>query len=80
MSLTPVQSQEELNQPHSQELPISQIQEAVDAHKKSRPSDLLAEDIPETDSKLTFDRFVAGEENMLALEAAKQVANGVKKL
>lgn len=79
MSLTPVQSQEELNQPHSQELPISQIQEAVDTHKKSRPSDLLAEDIPETDSKLTFDRFVAGEENMLALEAAKQVANGVNK-
>lgn len=28
------------------------------------------------DSKLTFDRFVAGEENMLAYEAAKQVANG----
>lgn len=31
------------------------------------------------DSKLTFDRFVAGEENMLAYEAAKQVANGENK-
>ncbi len=47
--------------------------------KKSRPSNFLAEDIPETDSKLTFDRFVAGEENILAFEAAKQVANGINK-
>lgn len=31
------------------------------------------------DSRLTFDRFVAGEENMLAFEAAKQVANGENK-
>ncbi|OFK22271.1 DnaA ATPase domain-containing protein [Olsenella sp. HMSC062G07] len=31
------------------------------------------------DSKLTFERFVAGEENMLAFEAAKQVANGENK-
>ncbi|WP_077598589.1 DnaA ATPase domain-containing protein [Olsenella urininfantis] len=28
------------------------------------------------DSRLTFDRFIAGEENMLAYDAAKQVANG----
>lgn len=40
---------------------------------------ILVEDVPESDSKLTFDRFVSGEENMLALEAAKQVANGVNK-
>ncbi len=30
----------------------------------------------DVDSKLTFGRFVAGEENRYALEAAKQVANG----
>lgn len=30
-------------------------------------------------SKLTFERFVAGEENMLAFEAAKQVADGENK-
>ena len=35
--------------------------------------------ITETDSKLTFERFVAGEENRYALEAAKQVANGDSK-
>ena len=34
------------------------------------------EEVTETDSKLTFERFVAGEENRYALEAAKQVANG----
>jgi chromosomal replication initiator protein len=33
----------------------------------------------DVDSKLTFDRFVAGEENRYALEAAKQVANGDNK-
>lgn len=36
------------------------------------------EKITYEDSKLTFSRFVAGEENMLAYEAAKQVANGDK--
>ncbi len=46
------------------------------------PAEVLEEDaryleeITETDSKLTFERFVAGEENRYALEAAKQVANG----
>ncbi len=39
---------------------------------------LIAE-ITENDSKLTFERFVEGEENMLALQAAKQVADGAKK-
>lgn len=37
------------------------------------------EEITETDSRLTFERFVAGEENRYALEAAKQVANGDNK-
>lgn len=36
----------------------------------------VTEEINQTDSKLTFERFVAGEENRYALEAAKQVANG----
>ena len=36
----------------------------------------LLEQPPDIDSKLTFDRFVVGEENRYALEAAKQVANG----
>ncbi len=31
------------------------------------------------ESKLTFDRFVAGEENMMALDAAKRVADGANK-
>ena len=38
--------------------------------------DQMADEITQTDSKLTFERFVAGEENRYALEAAKQVANG----
>ena len=47
--------------------------------KSTHRSNILVEDVPEIDSKLTFDLFVAGEENILALEAAKQVANGVNK-
>lgn len=43
------------------------------------PLTLPGVDIPEADSKLTFDRFVAGEENMMAFDAAKQVANGENK-
>jgi len=39
----------------------------------------LDDEITQTDSKLTFERFVAGEENRYALEAAKQVANGDNK-
>lgn len=70
------------SQPEPAPLPItpSQPEYVPDVPKKnSRPSNFLAEDIPETDSKLTFDRFVAGEENILAFEAAKQVANGINK-
>ncbi len=36
---------------------------------------LIAE-VTVNDSKLTFDRFVVGEENMIALQAAKRVADG----
>ena len=39
----------------------------------------VSEQITQTDSKLTFERFVAGEENRIAFEAAKQVANGYNK-
>ena len=39
----------------------------------------LIEDITEGDSKLTFDRFIEGDENYFALQAAKQVANGESK-
>ncbi len=42
-------------------------------HKKNP----LVEDIPEATSKLTFERFVCGEENELAYQASLQVANGV---
>lgn len=44
-----------------------------------RHANPLFEEVPEGGSKLTFARFVAGEENMLALDAAKQVANGENK-
>lgn len=40
------------------------------------PAPVRREEIPISDAKLTFDRFVEGEENQFALEAAKQVANG----
>ena len=39
----------------------------------------MAQELADVDSKLTFERFVAGEENRYALEAAKQVANGDNK-
>lgn len=45
---------------------------------RRRQENPLFEEVPEGGSKLTFDRFVSGEENMLAFDAAKQVANGNK--
>ena len=39
----------------------------------------IEDETTQVDSKLTFERFVAGEENRYALEAAKQVANGDNK-
>ena len=50
--------------------------------RSSRPEEKSSfenEEVSTADSKLTFDRFVAGDENMLAYEAAKQVANGENK-
>lgn len=39
----------------------------------------LVEEISINDSELTFDTFIEGEENRIALQAAKQVANGMSK-
>lgn len=49
---------------------------AAEDGERRRAQNPLFEEVPEGSSKLTFDRFVAGEENMLALDAAKQVADG----
>ena len=53
-------------------------QEAGSSRMKEKSS-FENEVVSAADSKLTFDRFVAGDENMLAYEAAKQVANGENK-
>lgn len=50
---------------------------ARDAARRRRAVNPLVEDISDTTSKLTFDRFVRGEENEMALQAAMQVANGM---
>lgn len=39
----------------------------------------LYEAVTDADSKLTFERFVRGEENLIAYEAAMQVAEGINK-
>lgn len=51
---------------------------APDAGQDGLPNPLV-DNITEADSKLTFDRFIQGKENAIALAAAKQVANGVNK-
>lgn len=51
------------------------IQKSIEERRAANP---LIDDVTENDSKLTFSRFVTGEENMLALQAAKCVADGVK--
>ena len=56
-----------------------EVREAPASPASRRMANPLFEEVPEGGSKLTFDRFVAGEENMLALDAAKQVANGENK-
>ena len=43
---------------------------------RPRAKNPLAEGVTATDSQLTFDSFVEGEENQLALQACKAVANG----
>lgn len=47
--------------------------------EERRLANPLVTNVTENDSKLTFDRFVVGEENMIALQAAKQVADGFDK-
>lgn len=49
------------------------------AARRRREQNPLVEDVGAADSKLTFDRFVKGDENILAYESAMQVANGVNK-
>lgn len=58
---------------------VPETKEAPASPASRRMANPLFEEVPEGGSKLTFDRFVAGEENMLALDAAKQVANGENK-
>lgn len=52
--------------------------EARDAElRRRRDRNPLVEDISPTTSKLTFERFVRGDENDIAYQAALQVANGM---
>lgn len=46
-------------------------------NRRRRERNPLVEDISATTSKLTFDRFVRGDENDIAYQAALQVANGM---
>ena len=46
------------------------------ARQRERAKNPLVEGITATDSQLTFETFVEGEENQLAVQAAKAVANG----
>ena len=48
-------------------------------NRRRRANNPLVEDVGAGDSKLTFDRFVRGDENMIAYDSAVQVANGVNK-
>ena len=49
------------------------------ARERRRANNPLVEDVGAADSKLTFDRFVRGDENSIAYESAVQVANGVNR-
>ena len=44
-----------------------------------RAASSLVSQVTEVDSRLTFERFIEGNENAIALSAAKQVANGINK-
>lgn len=61
-----------------QEDPIKDEEPFFSSTERRMSNPLLA-DMTESDSKLTFERFVQGNENAMALAAAKQVANGVNK-
>lgn len=52
---------------------------AARENRRRRERNPLVEDVGAGDSKLTFDRFVRGDENMIAYDSAVQVANGVNK-
>ncbi len=60
--------------PQVEVLPV--IKETPSPHQKRNP---LALKPTEYDSRLTFERFVVGNENSIALSAAKQVADGINK-
>lgn len=49
---------------------------AEEPTRKERRPNPLVEDPGDTNSRLTFDRFVEGPQNKFAFDAAKQVANG----
>ncbi len=51
-----------------------EMREAAARRRRNNP---LVEDISQATSKLTFERFVRGEENDIAYQAALQVANGM---
>lgn len=51
-----------------------EMREAAAGRRRNNP---LVEDISQATSKLTFERFVRGEENDIAYQAALQVANGM---
>ena len=53
---------------------IDALREEAARRRRNNP---LVEEISPTTSKLTFDRFVRGEENDIAYQAALQVANGM---
>ena len=53
----------------------AQVREAENRRRRERNP--LVEDISAATSKLTFDRFVRGDENDIAYQAALQVANGM---
>ncbi len=68
---TPIQSDAYIPRPtvdYSQPKPLTT--------SERRERNPLIEKISEGDSKLTFERFVEGDENSFAFQAAKQVANG----
>lgn len=48
-------------------------------NRRRRAENPLVEDVGAGDSKLTFDRFVVGDENRIAYDSAMQVADGVNK-
>ena len=51
--------------------------ERAEEARRRREHNPLVEDISHTASKLTFDRFVRGDENDIAYQASLQVANGM---